>query len=353
MASSKDYPLVDWRSVDGEGPLSAEAVEYVVAVATLAPSIHNTQPWRFVWRDGSMELYADRARQLAVADPDGRQLHLSCGAALLQARLAVRGLGRRVTVRLLPDPADPDLLARLEIGPSEPGVPTPEEWALLHAAYDRHTQRAAFEPRRLTRPLLVDLVRAVEEEGAGLHLVEWRGERVGVAQLLAGADRRQESDPAYQAELRRWSRFDDATTDGIPRTAVGRGRRAMAHAEFVQRDFDVDGSVGAQEAHDEPPRGPEEPDVALLYTARDTPRDWLVGGMALCRLLLAATCAGVAASLLDQPVELRATRELLRWQTGIDGYPQVMLRLGYAEPAPPTPRRPVGEVLERRSPVPE
>lgn len=346
MASSEDRPLADWRSVNGAGPLSMETVEYIVAVATLAPSIHNTQPWRFVWQDESLGLYADRTRQLPVADPDARQLHLSCGAALLHARLAARGLGRRVTARLLPDPGAPDLLAKLGIGPSEPGVPTPEEWALLHAVYDRHTQRAAFESRRLTRPLLVDLVRAVEEEGAGLHLVEWRGERVGVAQLLAGADRRQEGDPAYQAELRRWSRFDDAATDGIPRAAVGRGRRAMARAEFVQRDFDVDGSVGL---HDEPPQAPEEPDVAVLHTVRDTPWDWLVAGTALGRLLLAATCAGVAASLLDQPVELRATRELLRWQTGIDGYPQVMLRLGYAQPAPATPRRPVGEVLERPS----
>lgn len=90
-----------------------EQVRHVVQAAGLAPSVHNTQPWRFVARPERLELLADRSRRLAVLDPDGRQLHLSCGAALLHCRVAARALGLDVAVRLLPDPTRPQLLADL------------------------------------------------------------------------------------------------------------------------------------------------------------------------------------------------------------------------------------------------
>ena len=96
-------------------PASSEQLRHVVQTAGLAPSVHNTQPWRFVERSDGLELRADASRRLAVLDADGRQLHLSCGAALLHARLAARALGLDVEVQLLPDPDDPERLADLRI----------------------------------------------------------------------------------------------------------------------------------------------------------------------------------------------------------------------------------------------
>jgi len=343
--------------------LSAEVARGVVERATSAPSIHNTQPWRFVFTGGGLELYADPARRLAVADPDARQLHISCGAVLHAATLLLRAEVGPVRLRLLPDPARPDLLAWIETGPGDASrQPSPPiqlgpaaagDAALLAALPRRHTQRGRFEPRRLPQPLLTSLAHAAAAEGCRLRFVVRPGERLGVAYLVGLADRLQEQDPACQAELWGWSRFDDAARDGIPRSAV-RGRRLTGPATFLQRDFDVDGSAALAGPTSPTSRAelmaggrePEDPDIVVLYSRGDIAGEWLRTGMALHRVLLVATAAGVATSLLNQPVELPALRAQLRNELRIDGHPQALLRLGYAPPAPPTPRRPVDDVLQ-------
>lgn len=339
--------------------LSVEVAREVVDRATSAPSIHNSQPWRFVLRDGRLELHADRARRLAVVDPDARQLHISCGAVLHAATLLLRTEIGPATVRLLPDPDRPDLLAWIDTGPVEAsrhrappillGPAAAGDAALLAALPRRHTQRGRFEPRRLPQPLLASLADAAAVEGCRLRFVTRAGQRRGVAHLVALAERLQEQDPCFQQELWAWSRFDDPTCDGIPRTAV-RGRRLTGPATFLQRDFDVDATAALTDPGSRaklPPAGePEDPDVAVLYSRDDSAAEWLRTGMALHRVLLVATAAGAVASLLNQPVELAGLRVQLRQELRIDGHPQALLRLGYAEPAPPTPRRPVDDVFQ-------
>src|SRR5690349_11439149 len=98
-----------------------QLTEHLVELACGAPSVHNTQPWR--WRirpESTIELWADRGRQLAVADPDGRNLAISCGAAVHHLVVAGQALGVRTTVELMPVNEEPDLLARVRIGPSRP-----------------------------------------------------------------------------------------------------------------------------------------------------------------------------------------------------------------------------------------
>ena len=340
--------------------LSVEVARGVVERATSAPSIHNTQPWRFRYAGGRLELSADPTRRLAVADPDGRQLHISCGAVLHAATLLLRAEVGPVRLRLMPDPDRADLLAWIDTGPDHPsrrssppiqlGSAATGDSTLLAALPRRHTQRGRFEPRRLPPGLLASLAHAASAEGCRLRFVVRPGERLGVAHLVALADRLQEQDPAFQSELWAWSRFDEAACDGIPRSAV-RGRRLAGPATFLQRDFDVDGTAAlatpASRAKLMPAGGaPEDPDIIVLYSRDDIAGDWLRTGMALHRVLLVATAAGVATSLLNQPVELPALRTQLRHELRIDGHPQALLRLGYAPPAPPTPRRPVDDVLE-------
>ena len=199
--------------------LSVEVARGVVERATSAPSIHNTQPWRFRYAGGRLELYADPTRRLAVADPDGRQLHISCGAVLHAATLLLRAEVGPVQLRLLPDPDRPDLLAWIETGPdhasrrSSPpiqlGSAATGDATLLAALPRRHTQRGRFEPRRLPPRLLASLAHAASAEGCRLRFVTRPGERLGVAHLVALADRLQEQDPAFQSELWAWSRFDE------------------------------------------------------------------------------------------------------------------------------------------------
>lgn len=119
----------------------------MVALAVRAPSLHNAQPWRFALRHGALELHADRTRQLPATDPDGRQLVVSCGAALFGARLAVRALGRVPQVELISDPLRSDLLARLTLGAT---TPANSEEVALTAAQQRQSATAASARKAAT-----------------------------------------------------------------------------------------------------------------------------------------------------------------------------------------------------------
>src|SRR6266498_2951029 len=129
------------------GKLSRADMETVVAAAVAAPSVLNTQPWRFIAHGEAIDLHADPGRTLHVIDPDGRALTISCGAALFNLRLAISALGREPVVQPLPAPATPTLLARVRwAGRREP---RPEELALHAAIPRRRASRVPFTGERL------------------------------------------------------------------------------------------------------------------------------------------------------------------------------------------------------------
>src|SRR5437762_6063553 len=132
-------------------PIPAGRADYLIATAARAPSVHNTQPWRFRVGQYVIELYADPGRKLRV-DPAGREMLISCGAALFGLRLAVRSLGYLPRVELLPDPAQLRLLARVRLGTAEPM--TGRERQLLEALPHRHTHRGPFAPGPLPTGLV-------------------------------------------------------------------------------------------------------------------------------------------------------------------------------------------------------
>jgi hypothetical protein len=270
-----------------------------------------------------------------VADPASRQLHISAGAALHHATLALHGIGREAHITLVPDPADPDLLARIVTDRSS-SLPDPEEWALLHATRERHTHRSPFAAGRLSKPLLVDLAAATERQGGQIRFVERAGERRTLAALVAEATRQLEADPDYRREVLTWTTRDREALDGVPETALA---AATTGDEFRQRSFGPSSHVWL------PEENAEHPDILLLWSPTDSPADWLRTGAALSALLLTATCAGAAASMLNQPLEIPALRERLRHELRLPGYPQMLMRLGYSAGSTPTPRRPVADVL--------
>jgi hypothetical protein len=329
----------------------AEHAQYLIATAARAPSVHNTQPWRFRVDQRAVELWCDPGRKLHT-DPIGREMVISCGAALFGLRLAVRSLGYQPVVERIPDPSQLRLLARVSVGATAPM--TAFERQMLAAVPHRHTHRGAFAGGALPAGLLPGLQHDALAEGATLAVVEEGLAYERLAAIVETAARRGDVDPVARAEIRKWTREDSSTArDGVPATALTAGPSARApHGRLRQRDFDAgrglarlpaDADADADQAGAERQKG--APVVtAILLTSGDRRTDWLRAGQALQRLLLHAASAWVFASLHTQPLEDPVTRALIRDHLGLPGQPQMLLQLGRAATAASTPRRPPGEL---------
>jgi hypothetical protein len=307
------------------------AIEQAADRGRLAPSVHNTQPWVFALFPDRLELRADRSRQLTVLDPDGRELLQSVGAALFNVRASMAGSRVAVAVDRLPDPADPDLLATVR---PAAGTPDPDLGRLDRAIPRRHTNRRPFGAETLPDDVLDGLVAVLGTEGARLVPVRTPAERELLAQVTQEADRLQNADPEYRAELERWTSRTPAQGDGVPASSVPRTSGPRTDPVPV-RDFDVHGHGGL------PRRTGSGTDQTLLVlaTAGDDPLAWLRAGEALERLLLELTALDWVAGPVSQPLEVPATRQRLAALTA-PLVPQMVLRVGRAAMADSTARRP-------------
>jgi nitroreductase len=320
------------------GAAMREVLELAARKAAFAPSVHNTQPWRFRLADNRLELLADQTRQLSALDPTYRQMLISCGCALLNARVAVASAGCRAEVQRLPEPAEAGLLARLIIEPGGASSPI----AALHAAIERRqTNRRRFGTDPVPAELIDELVAAAEAEGAGLFEIVRPEHRVVTAVLSQQADAEQNADPAYRAELRAWTTDDPNRRDGVPASAVPPAEGGGGD-DIPIRDFDSRGSGWLPTDT----RSSIKQCLLLLTTTDDSPLGWLQAGEALERIWLTATDRGYALSLLTQVVEVPRTREQLRTELGLTSHPLVLLRIGKAPITPGAPRRPLTELIE-------
>jgi hypothetical protein len=324
-------------------PMPADQAAYLVRMAARAPSLHNTQPWRFRVDERAVELYADRRRQLPE-DQDGRELVISCGAALYGLRLAVRSLGYQPEVDLDPGPAAGPAsgrrpLARVRLGAAAPA--TPEERRLLAAVPHRHTHRGPFEPGPLPAGLLPRLKRDARAEGATLTVVGQAGARQRLAAVAAAASLREAMDPASRATTERWTReFGSPARDGVPAHAFPPTPDEPV-GWLPARDFDLGRGLGRL-----PPGEPPALVTAVLATRADCELDWLRAGQALHRLLLRAASQWVFASLQTQPLRVVWVRTLIRNELTLPGWPQMLLQLGVARTAHSTARRPPAELID-------
>jgi nitroreductase len=324
------------------GPLDRRSAEAAVAVAIRAPSIYNTQPWCWELGPAGLALRADRSRQLAVADPDGHSLMISCGAALALAELGLRAEAWAVEVERLPDPADPDLLACLR--PQARVEPTPLDLDRVRASRSRHSDRRPYRAEPIPGQVIERLRRATCVPGVYVHFPAHQDEYIKLAVAVSRADRIERHNTAYVAELARWVHSDDSRPDGVPVTAVPHVIPAHPrHTDLALRDFEL-AAPGLQliDLHVD-----EHPLLAVVFTSSSGRRGHLQGGEAMMRLMLEAELLGLATCPLSQAVDLLEFRARLQAVMGWPDYPQMMLKLGVAPAgkAPRTPRRPVADVL--------
>jgi nitroreductase len=316
----------------------AGQAQYLIATAARAPSLHNSQPWRFRVGPDAVELWCDPRRR-PWSDASGREMLISCGAALFGLRLAVRSLGFQPVVDLLPDPARLRLLARVR--PGRAGPMNALETRMLAAVPHRHTHRGPFEPGALPAGLLPGLQNDAFTEGAELALIPPGLGFERLARLTAAAARRGDLDSRARATIRRWTRAAGRPErDGIPATALAAGPAPQVRpGRLRQRDFDLGRNLGLLPAAGAPPAV-----TAVLLTRDDRRSDWLRAGEALHRMLLHAASEWVFASLYTQPLEDPVTRLLIPGQVGLPGHPQMILQLGRAMTAASTARRSPDEV---------
>ncbi|MCT2587934.1 Acg family FMN-binding oxidoreductase [Actinophytocola gossypii] len=311
-------------------------------LANRAPSVHNTQPWRWLLGDSSIHLMADPARQLPVTDPAGRDLVLSCGAALHHLRVAMAALGWDTAVQRVPNHGDPTHLAALEVSPH---LPSDEDIALAAAISHRRTDRRRFSSWPVPEGHLDLMVRRATEVGALLVPVTDASTRRRLTRAIDIADRMGHDDVRYQMEVALWSGRSRVAEDGV--LSASSPRHEHVHGDTTMRTFPR-GSLGEVET------GRGEPDAGqllVLATPADDTTSLLRAGEAASAALLTATDLGLATCPLSQPLEIADTRALIRDQV-LDGaaLPHLVVRTGWlptaAPPLPHSPRRPTDKTVD-------
>jgi len=305
--------------------------------ASLAPSVHNTQPWHFVVRPEVLELHDESDRQLRALDPTGRQLVISCGCALFNARVALSA-DRVVEVDRLPDRTQPDLLARLTVL-NEPARWTP--LVRLDPMIDkRHTNRRDFLDEDVPPDVVYELTTAAEQEDASLVEIVKPEHKIVAAELSRRAEVIQSDDARYRAELQAWTTTDLNRTDGVPVYAIPR-TDAGSQSDALMRNFDVAGRGWLPKLK----QSSINHCLMVLGTAESTRLAWLRAGEALQRIMLEATRLGYVISLASQVAEVPSTRAHLRTELGLEFSPLLLMRIGRAAPTPASKRRDVSMII--------
>ena len=322
--SDADFPL--------DTPLENQ-LRFLLNYAVLAPSVLNTQPWRFVVRDNKVYVYADRSRQVKTIDPHGRELDISCGAALFHLRVAAFHYCFKSAVNPFPDPSDPDLLATFSL--TNPRRPTDDDESLFRAISIRRTNRHPFADTPVPNDVVGLLERVAREEGARLAVLTSEEEKEGVGLLVEEGIRLNGERPEVGAEIRKWLRpNEDPRRDGVPDREQGSWDR--------RSDVRTPSAVLAPRKH---ALIHDSPAVLVLATDADDPNAWLAAGQALAYVLLVSADRGLYASYMNQPVEIESLRQELSKLIG-GGFPQLVFRVGYPSYREGTPRRSVQDVLD-------
>ncbi|MEU8264520.1 nitroreductase family protein [Micromonospora sp. NPDC048999] len=318
-------------------PALATALTEAAATSGRAPSVHNTQPWRWKVLPDALELRMVRDPRLAATDPEGQLVTLSCGAALHHACVALAAGGWTAVVERLPDPKQPELLARLT-GFRHTGA-DPDAMRLVQCMQVRHTDRRPVSDEPVPAATLDEIVEAARADGVRLQVLN-SDQVMDLAAAASQAATVTSEDPQTREELEYWTSRADTGT-GLPPEVLP---EQAPQTTVPGRDFGRPGTLPVGPGHDRAAR------YGILWGIEDEPDNWLRAGEALSSAWLAATRLGVSVVPLSGVVEVEGTRQTVRRLLAGLGFPYLALRLGLADPAhagpPHTPRLPTEEIVD-------
>jgi len=345
LSSSRD----PWEIAETTFPRQRTKIEklhFCVNYAALAPSSHNSQPWLFHVLTDQIELYADLRRALPAIDPNHRELVISCGAALHNLVLALRYFGYESSVEvpakeIAPSEGDHKvLLARVHVGSST--VVSAKERDLFHMIPKRRTSRMPFERREIPNSFLTEIGEIASSHGTWLQTLQEKRIREAMADFVAQANRVQIADKKFRDELSSWSSSTrKGRRDGMPGYATGASFVLTYAGHFLFRTF----RFADWQARRDRNLVLEAPGLFLLGTGEDSPKQWLAAGQALQAIALRACLEGVWLAFLNQPIEVDTLRAYAKKEFTMEGYPQLLIRMGYGPVGGHTPRRPLEEIL--------
>ncbi|MGB8649561.1 MAG: nitroreductase family protein [Mycobacteriales bacterium] len=343
MLRADEPHLVASDSLPADAELR-DVVRWAVAHAELAPSEHNVQPWRFVARlqddTASVDLMLDERRRLPVVDPEDREAVLSCGAALLNLRLALAMAGSGADVELLPEPTEPELLARVLLRGPVHILDVDKE--LRRAILLRGTHRGPFEQTEVPTEVVERMCAEGRMEGASVEVLDTSARTV-LAELTEVSSAQLWNDGGYRRETAAWARGNSTShRDGVPGYAFGEG----ALRSWLQPVLERSGrpEIAPRELA---AMADEAPALVVVGSRDDNRASLLRAGAGMQRLLLRARAEGLAASYLNAPLHVEGLRVQVARAAGVPAA-QVVLRIGYGGLVRSTPRRGVDEVLDMR-----
>ncbi|SDS70912.1 Acg family FMN-binding oxidoreductase [Actinoplanes derwentensis] len=316
------------------------ALTSAATTASHAPSIHNTQPWRWRAHSDHLDLFLDESRALPVTDPDRRLAILSCGAALHHALISLAADGQHATLNRLPDTARPGHLATIRVDGRVPVEPA----AIRHLQTIalRHTDRRTVSGAAIDADTLRSIVAAAGSRQTLLHVLRPR-QVLDLAAASDHAQRIESDDETWQAELRFWTGGTRPLGSGIPATAIP---DKASQTTVPGRDFGHPGDMAIADTHD------RTAVFAILYGPGDSDLDWLRAGEALSSAWLKATELGVSVLPSSAAIEVTATRETVRHLLSGLGHPYLILRFAVLDADTAgqvrAPRLPMDQTIEHR-----
>lgn len=327
----------------GSTELKAQKTDFIkmVEYATSAPSGHNTQPWKFIITEKSIEIHPDFSQSLSVVDPNNRELYISIGCASENLIIAAKEFGYESTFSINTDENSTSFicidLKRID------GLKSP----LFEQIEKRQTNRRVYNKRIIADDTICILENLKLEKGSNLRFYKnGSSDFLTLTSLIYEGNNHQMSDKAFKAELLSWIRFNKTQkakfrngltneVTGSPSAPTFIGKMIVSSYLKPEKQNKTDMEKINSSSH-----------LTLFTINKNTPENWILLGRSLERFLLESTRLGIANAYMNQPCEVESISNVIHEKINIGNeIPVLLLRIGYAEPMPYSPRKDVRDVI--------